>query len=85
MNAQTRRDFDSTDADPHDRCCESAIATTVLALRAKEAARALGIGERQLWSLTRSGQIPHVRVGRSVTYPIDLLRDWLKRRAKGGK
>lgn len=56
-----------------------------LALRAKDAARALGIGERQLWSLTKAGKIPCVRIGRTTTYPVDALRDWLKKRAKGGK
>lgn len=61
------------------------VAVEPLALRAKDAARALGIGERQLWSLTRAGTVPHVRIGRTITYPVDALRDWLRKRAKGGK
>ena len=48
-----------------------------LALRPKEAAKALGIGERLLWSKTNSGEIPHVRIGRAVVYPIHTLREWL--------
>lgn len=56
-----------------------------LALRAPDAARTLGISERALWSLTRTGSIPHVRLGRSVTYPVAQLREWLRRRATGGK
>ncbi len=55
-----------------------------LALRPREAARALGIGERLLWSRTNAGEIPCVRIGRAVVYPVDLLRDYLAQQAKGG-
>lgn len=48
-----------------------------LALRRKEAARALGISERLLWSKTVAGEVPHVRLGRAVIYPVDCLREWL--------
>jgi excisionase family DNA binding protein len=56
-----------------------------LALRPKQAAKALGIGERLLWSMTNSGQIPHVRLGRAIVYPVDELRRWLAEQAKGGE
>ncbi len=52
-----------------------------LALRPREAARALGIGERLLWSITNRGEIPHVRIGRAIIYPTDALRGWLADRA----
>jgi predicted DNA-binding transcriptional regulator AlpA len=55
-----------------------------LALRPKDAAHALGISERLLWSKTKSGHVPHVRIGRSVVYPIHLLRRYLDDQAKGG-
>lgn len=61
------------------------VSVEPLALRAKDAARALGIGERQLWSLTKAGKIPHVRIGRSVVYHVASLDEWLRKRAKGGK
>ena len=50
-----------------------------IALRAKEAARALGIGERKLWELTNRGLIPHVRLPdcKCILYPTDQLREWL--------
>lgn len=57
----------------------------VLALRPKEAARALSIGERLLWSKTNSGEIPHVRIGRAIVYPVDQLREYLAEGAKGGR
>lgn len=49
-----------------------------LALRPKEAAEALGIGERKLWELTNRGEIPHFKVGRATVYPVELLRTWLR-------
>ena len=51
--------------------------TPALALRPREAARAIGISERLLWSRTRAGEIPHVRVGRCVLYPVAALEQWL--------
>lgn len=56
-----------------------------LALRAPEAAAALGISERALWTLTNCGDVPSVRIGRSITYPVASLRAWLEQRAKGGR
>ncbi|MEW6249648.1 MAG: helix-turn-helix domain-containing protein [Planctomycetota bacterium] len=46
-------------------------------MRPKEAAKALGIGPRLLWTMTNRGEIPHVRLGRAVLYPVDALRRWL--------
>ncbi len=52
-----------------------------LGLRPREAAKALGIGERLLWSKTNAGEIPHLRIGRAIVYPVDLLQDWLAEQA----
>lgn len=54
-----------------------------LALRPKDAAQALGISERLLWSLTNQGVIPHIRLGKVVLYSVDALREWLAQRASG--
>jgi excisionase family DNA binding protein len=60
-----------------------------LALRPRDAAKALAISPRHLWQLTRDGVIPCVRVGsgkrRSVLYPLDELRAWLSRQAASAK
>ena len=58
-----------------------------LSLRPKDAARALGIGQRKLWELTQPrGPIPCVRVGACVLYPTHLLQSWLaEQAAKGGQ
>ncbi len=57
-----------------------------LALRPKEAARAMGISERLLWTWTNAGEIPHVRMGKAIIYPVHVLREWLAKQAgKGAK
>lgn len=56
--------------------------TPRLALRPKEAAKALGIGSRLLWSKTNRGEIPCVRIGRAVVYPIAELKLWLSEQVK---
>jgi len=57
-----------------------------LALRPREAAKALGIGERLLWSMTNQGLIPHLRLGKAIVYPVAELERWLaERAAKGGR
>lgn len=44
-----------------------------LLLRPREAAEALAVSERTLWTLTASGEIPVVRLNRAVRYdPQDL-------------
>ena len=58
-----------------------------LALRPRDAAKALGISERKLWQLTHDGLIPSAKVGRTVLYPVTGLHDWLRQQteaAKGG-
>ncbi|MEO2030479.1 MAG: helix-turn-helix domain-containing protein [Planctomycetaceae bacterium] len=60
-----------------------------LALRPREAAKALGISPRLLWQLTRDGILPCVRVGngsrRPVLYPTADLQAWLTKQAEAGK
>jgi excisionase family DNA binding protein len=52
-----------------------------LALRPREAAEVLGISERFLWDLTRTGVVPCVRLGKgkrqAVLYPVSTLHEWL--------
>lgn len=54
-----------------DKC--PTVAAPALLLRPEEAAEALSISPRKLWGLSDSGEIPCVRIGRSVRYdPRDL-------------
>jgi len=52
-----------------------------LAYRPKQAALALGVCEKTLWTLTQRGEVPHVKTGKVVLYPVSLLRRWLEERA----
>jgi excisionase family DNA binding protein len=58
-----------------------ASVSSPLALRPREAAKALNISPRLLWQLTKDGHIPCVRVGsgkrRTVLYPLADLQAWL--------
>lgn len=60
-----------------------------LALRPRDAAKALGISPRLLWGLTRDGEIPCVRLGsgkrKAVLYPVAALEDWLRQRSEAAK
>jgi excisionase family DNA binding protein len=50
-----------------------------LLLSASDAAKALAISERTLFSLTKCGEIPCVRIGRCVRYSIQSLSAFLQR------
>ena len=49
-----------------------------MVMRPVVAARALGISPRTLWGLTKAGLIPHVRMGRCVSYPTAALIRWIE-------
>ena len=57
---------------------------TPLLLTARQAADALAISPRKLWQLTKDREVPHVRLGRSVRYPAEDLRQWIARNQTGG-
>ena len=59
--------------------------TPCLAMRPREAAKALGISERLLWEWTDRGVVPHFRLGKAILYPVDSLREWLREQAATGK
>jgi excisionase family DNA binding protein len=69
-----------------------ASVSSPLALRPREAAKALGISARHLWQMSKDGHIPCVRVGsgtrKTVLYPVAELQAWLAQQATktaGGK
>ncbi|QDT95285.1 helix-turn-helix domain-containing protein [Gimesia aquarii] len=49
-----------------------------LLLRAKEVAERLAISERHLHKMTTEGAIPCVRIGQSVRYRVETVKDWLR-------
>ncbi|GDX95883.1 hypothetical protein LBMAG47_15470 [Planctomycetia bacterium] len=52
-----------------------------LAMKPVVAAKAIGVSPRTLWSLTKRGEVPHARIGRSVVYPTAAILAWLDRLA----
>lgn len=54
-------------------------------LNPEQAAVALAISPRMLWQMTKKGEIPCVRLGRSVRYSVTELRRWAAERATGGQ
>ena len=50
-----------------------------LLISANMAAKTLGISPRSLWTQTRSGIIPSIRLGRRVLYSPSSLQDWVAR------
>ena len=55
----------------------------LLLLTPKQAAEALAISPRKRWAMTANGEIPSVKLGRCVRYPVDDLQCWIDDRKKG--
>ena len=55
-----------------------------LLLTPRQAAEGLAISPRKLWAMTASREIPHIRLGRCVRYPVDDLRRWIAEHKEGG-
>jgi excisionase family DNA binding protein len=51
-----------------------------LLLRPTEAAEALGLSRATVYELLARGEIPSLRIGRSVRVPVDRLREWVQAR-----
>lgn len=62
--------------------------TQPLALRPREAAKALQISPRLLWQLSKDGKVPCIRVGsgkrQTLLYSVAALKDWLEDRSMKG-
>lgn len=53
------------------------VAPAPLLLPPRDAAARLAISPRKLWALTASGDVPCVRIGRSVRYDAADLAAWI--------
>lgn len=51
-------------------------------LTPKQACVLLTIGARKLWELTNRGEIPHLRIGRSLRYVPEDLEEWIQQQKK---
>ena len=52
-------------------------AQPALLLTPAEASLALKLSPRKLWALTASREIPHIRIGRCLRYPVGDLQRWI--------
>ena len=52
-------------------------------LRVEEAARYLSLGRSKTYQLVAAGELPAIRIGKSVRVPTSALHDWVQRRAAG--
>ena len=52
-----------------------------LLLRAEEVRQALGLSRSKIYEMMASGELPVVRIGRSVRVPADALREWVAHQA----
>ena len=41
-----------------------------------EASKVIGISQRTLWALTKTGKIPHKKIGNRTFYPVDAIKAW---------
>jgi excisionase family DNA binding protein len=52
-----------------------------LALRPIETAEAMGLCRSQVYRMLQKGELPSIRIGRSVRVPVDRLKEWIERKA----
>lgn len=57
--------------------------TTVLAVRLRQVTRLLNVSERTVRLWVKEGRIPHMRVGRTLLFPVAELQRWLTTQAVG--
>ena len=60
----------------------SDLAGDPLLLNSEEASAALRISPRKLWELTNSGEVPSIRIGRALRYPLADLKAWIEAKKK---
>jgi excisionase family DNA binding protein len=54
-------------------------------LRPVEAANLLGLGRSKTYELMKSGEIPSIRIGKSVRVPAKALSEWIDSKVKNGR
>jgi excisionase family DNA binding protein len=53
-----------------------------LLLRPAEAAEAIGVSRSRVYELLASGELPSIRVGRTVRVPVAALHAWINEHLK---
>lgn len=53
-----------------------------IALSVQETALAIGVSDRTVHSLIKSGELPTMRIGTRQLVPTDVLREWCRERTR---
>jgi len=56
-----------------------------LLLRVNETAKLIGLGKSKTYDLIAKGELPAVRIGRSVRVPVDGLHAWIAAQVRRGE
>lgn len=56
-----------------------------MTLSVEETAEHLGIGRNRAYDLIRRGDLPSLRIGRSIRVPREALNTWITRQTIGSK
>lgn len=81
-SSATRPDLPDSSTHP-DHSRESPAHAPIL-VGIDDAARLLGVSSRTVWTMTNAGELPHLRIGRRVLYPLADLHRWVAERTSGG-
>ena len=54
---------------------------TRLLLRPAEVAETIAIGRSKVYKLLATGELPSIRIGGCVRVPVDMLVDWINKKA----
>lgn len=50
---------------------------TKLCLNAVEVSEMTGLSLSMIRKLTHCGEIPHIKIGRRILYPVEVINEWL--------
>ncbi len=56
-----------------------------LTVTVKQLAEMMGLNESAIYQLTSQKRIPHVKIGRRVLFPVEVVRKWLEEHAVSAK
>lgn len=55
-----------------------------LLLKPKDVFKAISVGRSTGYAMIASGELPSVRIGKSVRVPVDALKQWVERQTING-
>jgi len=58
---------------------------TKLLLKVEDAASILSVGRSKAYAMAAAGELPSIRIGRSVRVPVAALEAWINERAAAGQ